>query len=135
METKKLLMILAIMILIGFTTAFCAYTFYNYHEVRELDMVLEVAPKLGFNTETGKLNFGANFPGNSCRRFVDISFPKKTKVVIGFKGQLADWVSVDDNGFILNANESKHLAFTANIPQDVGEGNYTGKARFYFKRI
>ena len=128
-------MIIAITILIGFTATFSIYTFYNYYEVREIDMVLEVAPKLGFNTETDKLNFGANFPGNSCRRFMDISFPKKTRVVIGFKGQFADWVSVDDNGFMLDPDEIKHLSFTANIPQNASEGNYTGKARFYFKRI
>ncbi|MBW2980528.1 hypothetical protein KY360_03865 [Candidatus Woesearchaeota archaeon] len=135
MKTKNLLMILAITILIGFTTTFFIHTFYTYYEVREVGMALEVAPKLGFNTETDMLNFGANFPGNSCRKFMDISFPKKTRVVIGFEGQLADWVSVDYNDFILNPNESKNLAFTANIPKNAPEGNYAGMVKFYFKRI
>jgi hypothetical protein len=66
---------------------------------------------------------------------MDISFPKETKVIIGFEGQLAEWVSVDFNRFVLDANENKHLAFTANIPKDAILGNYSGKVKFYFKRI
>ena len=66
---------------------------------------------------------------------MDISFPEEAEVVIKFEGQLAHWVSVDDNNFILDADENKHLSFLTSIPSDADEGNYTGKVKFYFKRI
>lgn len=135
MKAKKLLIILITIALIGFVTTFYFHMFYKNYEVREIGMKLEVAQKLGLNTDTDMLNFGANFPGNTCKRFMDISFPKRTRVFIGFEGDFAEWVSVDDNRFILEPNENKHLAFLTQIPKDALEGNYTGKAVFYFKRV
>lgn len=135
MKIKKLLLILFATVLISSAATFNIHSLYRYYEVREIDMALEVAPKLGMNTDTDMLNFGANYPGNSCKRFVDISFPEEAEVVIKFEGQLAHWVSVDDNNFILDADENKHLSFLTSIPSDADEGNYTGKVKFYFKRI
>jgi hypothetical protein len=134
MKTTKLLGILLIVALLGFTATFSAYSFYNYYEVREMDMQVEVAEKLGFNTDTDMLNFGANYPGNSCKRFMDISFPKQTRVIVTFEGDFADWVDVDENDFILSPEETKKLSFTTLIPEGAEQGVYTGKAKFYFKR-
>jgi hypothetical protein len=134
MKLGHVFAILAVTILIGFTGTFFVHSFYNYYEVREVDMVLEVAPKLGFNTETDKLNFGSNFPGNTCKKFMNISFPKETKVIIDFEGDFADWVTVNEDNFILEPNESKALEFLAKIPKDADLGIYAGKVKFYFKR-
>jgi hypothetical protein len=134
MKLGHVFAILAVTILIGFTGTFFVHSFYNYYEVRELDMVLEVAPKLGFNTETDKLNFGSNFPGNTCKKFMNVSFPKEAKVVIDFEGDLADWVTVNEKQFTLKPDEVKNLEFLASIPKDIDLGIYTGKVKFYFKR-
>jgi hypothetical protein len=134
MKLVHVLAILAVTIMVGFTGTFFAHSFYNYYEVREIDMMLEVAPKLGFNTETDKLDFGSNFPGNTCKKFMNISFPKETKVIIDFEGDFADWVSANEDNFILNPDEVKNLEFLATIPKDAALGVYNGKVKFYFKR-
>ena len=66
MKIKKLLLILFATVLISSAATFNIHSLYRYYEVREIDMALEVAPKLGMNTDTDMLNFGANYPGNSC---------------------------------------------------------------------
>jgi len=133
-EHKMIVAIVLAAILIGCTATLIFYSYYNYYEVREVEMVLEVAQKLGLNANKDKINFGANFPGNSCRRFMDLSFPRKAKVFIEFDGPLGEWVGVDDNGFVIEPGEIKHLTFMANIPSDAKEGAYSGVAKFYFKR-
>ena len=135
MNTKKLLIVLIAVGLIGFVTTFYFRPFYETYEIREIEMRLEVAKKLGFNTNTDMLNFGANSPGNTAKRFMDISFPKETQVIIEFEGDLAKWVSANNNSFILEPNKEKHIEFLANIPKNADNGNYTGKVKFYFKRI
>ena len=57
------------------------------------------------------------------------------KVYINFYGNLAELVSVSEDYFVLQPSEEKKLSFSASAPRDTAYGNYTGKARFVFKRI
>jgi len=75
--------------------------------------------------------------GSSSTRYVFLSNKKDypLKVYINFYGDFAEWVSVSEDYFVLQPGEEKKLSFTASAPRDAAYGNYTGKARFVFKRI
>ncbi len=135
MKTNTVLALLVMTLLVGFTITFFFHSFYTYYEVREVYMSLEVANKVGLNTDQEYLNFGANSPGNTCKRFMNISFPKRTTVIVGFEGPLGEWASVNEKEFILEKNETKNLEFLITIPKSAEYGNYSGNAKFFFKRI
>ena len=134
MKAKTCIILLVAIALCFSGAALIVYPYFTYYEVRETEMTLEVANKLGLNTDTDQLNFGVNFAGNENKRFMEISFPKKTRVLIKLRGDLAFWVVVSENNFLLEPDQTKRLTFTAFIPKDAQEGVYNGKAIFYFKR-
>jgi len=105
------------------------------YEIREVEMMIEVAQKLGMNTDGGAINFGANFPGNQNKRFLEVSFPEKTKVEITLEGEMASWVELSVNNFVLEPDEIETVTFTAKIPEDADEGVYSGKAVLSFKKV
>lgn len=138
MKTKRFIALLFIIAIISITATILFYSFYIIADVKELDMSLIVGKHTGLDVGTEKLTFGMIMPaGNSCTRYVFLSNKKNypLKVYINFYGDLADWVSVSDNYFVLQPDEEKKLSFTANAQKDATYGNYTGTARFVFKRV
>ncbi len=127
--------LLFIIVIISITATMLFYSFYTVSDVREFNMNLIVGDHAGFDVDSERLAFGMASPGgNSCTRYVFVSNKKDypLKVYINFYGNLADWVSVSDNYFILNPGEEKKLSFSATAPEGAAYGNYTGKARFVF---
>jgi len=123
---------------ISITATILFYSFYIIADVREFNMSLIVGDHAGFDVDTEKLAFGMVMPaGSSSTRYVFLSNKKDypLKVYINFYGDFAEWVSVSEDYFVLQPGEEKKLSFTASAPRDAAYGNYTGKARFVFKRI
>jgi len=138
MKKNNLFILLFIIVLISMTATILFYSFYTITDVKEINMSIIVGDHAGFDVNTEKLAFGMVKPaGNSCIRFINLSNKKyyPLKVYINFYGDLAAWVSVSDNYFMLNPNEEKKLSFTVSAPDGTSYGNYTGKARFVFKRV
>ena len=138
MEKKNLFILLLIITLISITATILFYSFYIIADAREFNMTLIVGYHAGFDVNTERLAFGMVSPGgNSCTRFIDLSNKKDypLKIYINFEGDLADWISVSDNYFIINPGEEKKLSFSASAPKGSAYGNYSGTARFVFKRI
>lgn len=130
--------LLFVIAIIGITVAILFYSFYIIADVRELNMTLIVGDHAGLDVDTEKLAFGMIMPASSSStRYVFLSNKKDypLKVYINFYGNFTDWISVSDNYFVLQPNEEKKLSFTASAPRDAAYGNYTGTARFVFKRI
>ena len=137
-KKNNLFILLFVIALISITATILFYPFYLIENVREFDMSLIVGNHTGFDVNTEKLTFGMITPtGSSCTRYIFISNKKDypLKVYISFYGNFADWVSVSDNYFVLKPDEEKKLSFTASAPRDAAYGNYSGTARFVFKRI
>jgi len=137
-KTKYLIVLLFIIAIISITATNLFYSFYVIEDVREFNMSLIVGDHAGFDVDTEKITFGMVKPaGNSCTRFVFISNKKDhpLKVYISLHGNFADWVSVSEDYFVLQPGEEKKLSFSASAPGDAAYGNYTGKARFVFKRV
>lgn len=137
-KKNNLFILLLVIALISITSTILFYSFYLIENVREFDMSLIVGDHAGFDVDTEKLSFGMVTPaGSSCTRYMFISNKKDypLNVYIDFYGNLAKWVTVSENYFVLKPNEEKKLSFTASAQKDAAHGNYTGKARFVFKRI
>ena len=137
-KKNHLFILLLVITLISITATTLFYSFYIIDDVREFNMSLIVGDHAGFDVDTERLAFGMVSPGgNSCIRFIDLSNKKdhSLKVYINFYGNFAEWVSVSENYFVLKPNEEKKLSFTAAAPKNAAYGNYTGKARFVFKRV
>ena len=130
--------LLFIIAIISITATILFYSFYIIADVREFNMSLIVGNHTGFDVDTEKISFGMITPtGSSCTRFIDLSNKKDypLKVYINFYGYLAEWVTVSDNYFILKPGDEKKLSFSATAPKAAAYGNYTGTARFVFKRV
>jgi len=137
-KKNHIFILLVVIALISVTATILFYSFYVIADVREFNMTLIVGNHTGLDVDTEKLSFGMVMPkSNSCTRYVFISNKKNypLKVYINFYGNLAEWVSVSENYFVLLPGEEKKLSFSASAPGDAAYGNYTGKARFVFKRI
>ena len=130
--------LLFVIAIIGITVTILFYSFYIIADVREFNMTLIVGDHAGLDVDTEKLAFGMVIPASSSStRYVLLSNKKDypLNVHINFYGDLADWVSVSDNYFVLQPNEEKKLSFSVTAPRNTAYGNYTGTARFVFKRI
>ena len=137
-KKNNLFILLFVIALISITATILFYPFYLIENVREFDMSLIVGNHTGFDVNTEKLTFGMITPtGSSCTRYIFISNKKDypLKVYINFYGNFAEWVSVSENYFVINPGEEKKLSFSATATRNVTYGNYTGKARFVFKRV
>jgi len=130
--------LLFVIVIISITATIFFYSFYTIADVREFNMTLIVGDHAGFDVDSEKLAFGMVMPASSSStRYVILSNKKDypLNVYIDFYGNLAEWVTVSDNYFVLEPGEEKKLSFSASAPVNATYGNYTGRARFVFKRI
>jgi len=138
MKKNHIFILLLVAALVSITFTILFYSFYKIADVKEINMTLIVGDHAGLDVNTEKLSFGMVMPkGSSCTRYVTLSNKKDypLKVYINFYGSLAECVSVSENYFILNPDEKKKLSFSAIAPRNAAYGNYTGKAKFVFKRV
>jgi len=136
-KKNHIFILLLVIALISITATILFYSFYIIADVREFNMGLIVGNRTGFDVDTEKLSFGMIMPTSSSTRYIVLSNKKDypLNVYVNFYGNFAEWVSVSENYFVLKPDEEKKLSFTASAPRDAAYGNYTGKARFVFKRV
>ncbi len=138
MKKNHIFILLLVTALISITATILFYSFYKIADVKEINMTLIVGDHAGLDVNTEKLAFGMVMPaGNSCTRYIVLSNKKDylLNVHINFYGSLAEWISVSENHFVLKPDEEKKLSFSATVPRSTAYGNYTGTAKFVFKRI
>ena len=130
--------LLFIIAIICITATILFYSFYIIADVREFNITLIIGDHAGFDVNTEKLAFGMVMPASSSStRYVLLSNKKDypLNVHINFYGNLAEWITVSENYFVLEPCEEKKLSFSASAPKGSAYGNYTGTARFVFKRV
>ena len=113
------------------------YNLYYLKEVKFLDMYLEVTEKMGMNTDTDALYFGKNYPGSTSIREINITNNYDYPVFVSIKteGELARFVMVSENNFILDKAEKKTIRYYAQTEQETPYGNYTGLAKIVINRV
>lgn len=126
---KKYIIILLILILsIPFITS------YLMVGAKEIPATVTIGSELGFNVDTDKLYFGTIVPGGFAERSLDLDSIecKKCLAVISKKGELAKWLSLSANRFIIKKGERKSIDVKLNVPTETNEGVYNGTLRVVF---
>ena len=137
MRIQKLFILI---IAVSIISALLSHIFYNLFAIETtetLDMAVKVGDHFGINADSGMINFGMIMPGTYGERGVVVSnnASYSLRVIILKTGQMAEWVKVSENNFILKGNENKEVIFEVYAPENIEFGNYTGKIDIIFKKI
>ncbi len=132
-------MILFIGICIGVTT----YTLYkiNNYEPKIMSVhtintsVNIVSYGGGLNGDKDALKFGKVPLGASSTRYLIINNSKDSTVQIEITGEIAKFISVDKNNFVLQKDTTETIAFQLEVPDDINTGMYNGIVKITFLKI
>ncbi len=130
MKKKNMVLLLIAVLCIGIIGSVLIYTYSFVERKFEIDMHATVDKVIGFNVGTDKVWFGSVPPGQRSDRAVIIKGnpDHPVKVVFKVSGPISKYVTVQDNGFILQPGQNRNitLQFTAPENYTLGE-NITGK--------
>ena len=136
----KGLYILIVVALITITVTAVSFWLINinpvYHiEEFVMDIYIDNVP--GLNVDTDVIHFGKLPPTGSVGRRIDlISGPYRTRVTIESHGDIAEWVYVSKNNFIMDPEEETSFMINADVPENATVPDYKdGMLRIIFKRI
>lgn len=137
MKTNILIILLVVIVILFSSVSYILYDQMIVDQIATMDMEVKVADNLGLNADTDKIYFGKLVPGTSGQRKVHInnSADYPLKVVIFSKGEIAKWVSMSDNNFILEGNEGTQIILEAEVPEDQPLGVYSGSLVVVFKKL
>ena len=137
MNSKHLLMMLLLVVLlcVGLTTLF--YSFYVIEDKRVVPMDIKVSDHGGFNLDTDAMHFGLAAAGDTPERSLFISHDSDHPLLveIRFYGEFADWVEPSENSFVLEPGEQKEVFFKVYVPGGMEHKQYNGTIVIFFKRI
>ena len=135
-KLNRLILLFIIIILFGIGLTALFYSTYIIKDVRVIPMNFRVSKGVGLNVDNDALHFGGAPPEGTSQRFMDIShrykFPVKVQI-IGY-GDLAEWLSISPNDFILMKNETKQVSFVISVPKNATFGYYNGSVKVFFRR-
>ena len=136
METKKAIIILVFAVVTSFILTNVIYDYLTIVDSKELKMYLTVADYAGFDVNTSALIFGTVPKGGSSSREVILTndFNIPLKVDLKAYGELAGWVHVFENGFLMQPNVVKTVKVSATIPENAKFGNYAGILKISFQK-
>jgi hypothetical protein len=136
-ENKVLrnILIALIILSLGVLIGTISYTVYknNYYknkviEYRTIDAFVEVVKHgAGLNGDTDALRFGKSSPGSIGTRYIDINSSVNAIVDIYVNGDMAKFLSVDNNHMTVASGDDMHIPVYVIIPVGTQLGNYSGK--------
>ena len=126
------IIILSLGILIG-TISYTLVTIKNYNSkiisYYSIDTYVEVVGYnvIGLNGDKDALRYGRITAGNRGIRYLNISSNEKAIVSIYVSGEMADFISVENNSFVIEHNPGILVPINLNVPTGTPPGNYSGK--------
>jgi len=135
MKISRFLFLLAIAALISAFLAYFSYSYFVIEKITKLDLSVKVDDHFGLNADTDGIRFGMVKPGTSSERSLllsnNASYPLRVEILK--YGEIADWVRISENNFVLQSRENKQVNFTVYAP-NVEYGNYSGTVKIIFKK-
>lgn len=139
MSIKAVTALVIIIFLLGLGGTMWYYALYKISYTQFFDIKLETkeGKQLGFNVDP-TLNFG-HLPsmGGKVKKELNLINEKDIPLIvqIRIKGDATQFISVEENNFILQPGEVKQVNIYAIIPESFGEvGVYTGEAKITYMR-
>jgi len=116
--------------------AFLVYYFMIPVETQEIPVQFAVGSVIGMSGDTDELYFGTVLLEGTSRKEISIENDETRLVRIKVQGVLKelDWVTITDNNFIIQPDETKYVNITISTPREVEYGNYSGKLIIEFYR-
>lgn len=134
MKSRSVILLLFIVVLLSVILSAFFYRSKTVVDSLDIPMDLFIADKVGFNLNNDSIHFGSTYKGGTSRRFLTFSntygFP--VKLNIQTSGEIAKYVSVSNNNFIIPPNSRVDVTFIATMPVDIEYGNYTGTSHIRF---
>ena len=125
-------------IMIGLAVSICVvaiisntYLVYANQPDTSYDMHLTVANNVGVNADTDAIWFGTIPPEGKGTRQLVFYESGGTRITIKTAGELASWVSVSDNNFVVEGNTSKTIDVYVSVPSYAEHRDYVGKLNVY----
>ena len=140
MKSKQITILL---ISISLITIGLSFLFYSYAylpsklvDVKSLPYDFTVQYHVGLVGDMDAVKFGGVSPGGFGKRWLHINnqyeFPVKVEIKI--KGQKQEWISAEENNFVLQPYTYKNVTIIVGVPEYASTGNYTGiLTAYYFK--
>ena len=127
---NKTKLILLIILLVIFSSIATAVIYFNneVYQIRSLPMMVEVKNKIGIGLYGGEqLNFGIVPRGGASALTFNITSSKDVNILVLKKGNIAGFITLSENNFLLRKNELKRIETSLRIPMNAEFGNYSGR--------
>ena len=100
----------------------------NILDRREILAKVKVTDHYGFDINSTSLNFGLTRPGGGSLRNIILrnTYGKDVHVDIYTTGNISDFITLDENSFLLSKDEIKNLSFNLLVPSNIHYGSYEG---------
>jgi hypothetical protein len=101
-------------------------------------MSIIVGDHIGVDTSTESLTFGMVMPGYaSSTRFIRLDNYNDYPLIADIKktGEIAGWVTLNEDKFIMEPRSNKTISASAVAPINAKYGNHTGNIKVIFKRV
>lgn len=136
--TLRIIMLILMMISIGILIGTVSYTLVKVNENKqyenkvisytEFNSSVEITrSSTGLNADRDGVKYGKTVPGGRGTRFININTSEYAFVQVFFAGDLAPYMSVENNSFYMDAGEFISLPVYLDVPDDAEIGFYTGK--------
>ena len=135
---NKTKLILLIILLVIFSSIATAVIYFNneVYQIRSLPMVVEVKNKIGIGLYGGEqLNFGIVPRGGASTLIFNITSSKDVNILVLKKGNIAGFITLSENNFLLRKNELKRIETSLRIPMNAEFGNYSGRLIIILRNV
>ena len=134
MKLNRLIIILLLIIFAAVISSRFLLSSFFLKDYEELNVYVTVENIVGFNADTDALYFGTMPPGGIGNRdiFLFNDDCDKCRVSLKGDGEIANWLSISDNNFVMFKGDNKTINVKVYIPSDAEYDNYTAKLKIYF---
>jgi len=142
-KNVRIILVVILILSIGILFGTIGYTMYKWSEhskfqsgiiaVRYVDTSVQIVPYgVGINGDTDSLKFGKVPFGGGGERALYLNITQEAVVNITITGDMAKFMSVNKNEFIIQPNKRDEVVFYLDVPEGAVTGNYTGLIRVLF---
>ncbi|MBC8500802.1 MAG: hypothetical protein ISS25_01985 [Nanoarchaeota archaeon] len=135
MKVKEIIILLVSLLLLTYGLSFLYYTYFKVVDVKSLPYYFSVQHHIGLVGDRDAVKFGGVMPGETGKRWLhlmnNLDFPVKVNIKI--KGEKSDWITIEENNFILEPNTYNNVSIIVQVPEYAEQHtNYTGKVTAYY---
>ena len=128
---NRINLVIFLIVILGILLVFCLLFHYCFSvlEKKEIYAKVILSDHYGFDINGTALIFGMTTPGGSASKEVTLenNYGRDVKVQFLVRGDIADFMKISENNFILGKNEGRNVTFTISTPSSSKYGVYEGK--------